>query len=405
MTYDFDEIIERSHTNAFNKSGFRRYIFHAGPDKKFPYDDDEFIRMWVADMEFAVAPEIRQAMKDWIDKKIFGYTYMHEPGYLNAFRAWCRDRYGWTFDPEHVAWSAGIVAAIYQIVEDLVRPDEKVLTLAPSYGPFFGAAEYNHVGFVTSDLKKEDGRFEIDFKDLEEKASDPAVKLLLLCNPHNPTGRIWMPDELECVADIVEETGIWVVSDEIHCDLVRTGLLHTPLGKVMPDYDRLITCMSASKTFNIAGLLFSNVIIRDDAEREQFRKRDKTQGNLNPISIAAHQAAYEKGGEWLAQLKEYLDGNFRFTKEFLDANFPETDFHVPEATYLAWVDMSRVLPDVENLSLFFANNAGVLLEYGNNNFVANAEGYIRLNLAMPRAMLAEGLERMKKAILAHRAGR
>ena len=399
MTYNFDEIIDRRHTNSENVDGWRPYIFHCGPERVFPYKDEEFIRMWVADMEFAVAPEIRQAIIDRVNRQILGYSIVSDDGYYEALRTWCESRYGWSFPKEQLTFSPGVIPALYQIVEDLVKPTNgKVLTMTPAYGFFLHACEYNDVELVTSPLKKENGRFEMDWADFEKKASDPAVKVLMLCNPHNPTGRIWTEDELRRMAEIIEKHQLWVVSDEIHCDLIRTGLRHIPMGKVMPDYERLITCMSASKTFNLAGLLHSDIIIRSDEERARFQARDKNIGAVNPLSIAAHKAAYEHGGAWLEQLKAYVDGNLKLVDEFLKGNIPAARFTIPEATYFAWVDLGDVLPQVADLPDFFANKAGVLLEGGDGLFVGNAKGYVRLNLAMPRAMVQTGLERIAEAI-------
>ena len=399
MTYNFDEIIDRRHTNSENVDGWRPYIFHCGPERVFPYKDEEFIRMWVADMEFAVAPEIRQAIIDRVNRQILGYSIVSDDGYYEALRTWCESRYGWSFPKEQLTFSPGVIPALYQIVEDLVKPTNgKVLTMTPAYGFFLHACEYNDVELVTSPLKKENGRFEMDWADFEKKASDPAVKVLMLCNPHNPAGRIWTEDELRRMAEIIEKHQLWVVSDEIHCDLIRTGLRHIPMGKVMPDYERLITCMSASKTFNLAGLLHSNIIIRSDEERARFQARDKNIGAVNRLSIAAHKAAYEHGGAWLEQLKAYVDGNLKLVDEFLKGNIPAARFTIPEATYFAWVDLGDVLPQVADLPDFFANKAGVLLEGGDGLFVGNAKGYVRLNLAMPRAMVQTGLERIAEAI-------
>ena len=405
MTYDFDEIIERRHTNALNTDGFRGYIFHAGPEKVFPFRDEEFVRMWVADMEFATPPAICDAIKNRVDKRIFGYTMMFDDAYYRAFCGWCERRYGWTFPKEELCFSPGIIPALYQLVEDLIGKEETFVITTPSYGYFLHAAEYNQVPVVCSDLINENGSFSIDFQDLAEKCARPEVKMLLWCNPHNPTGRIWTEEELLQVADIVKKNDLWLISDEIHCDLIRSGKKHIPMGKILPDYPKLITCMSASKTFNMAGLMFSDIIIRDPEERERFMNRDKIAGMLNPLSIAAHQAAYEHCEDWLTQLKAYLDDNFRYVESFLKENFPETHFRIPEATYLAWVDLSRTLPDVEDLPGFFANEAGVLLEGGNSLFVGNAAGFVRLNLAMPRHLLEQGMERMAKAIKAHRSGK
>ena len=397
--YNFDEIIDRRNTNSVNTDGFRGGLFHAGPDMEFPYADDEFIRMWVADMEFATPPEICEAIKQRVDRRIFGYTNLYDGGFYDAFSGWCRKMYDWSFPREELVFSPGLVPAVYQLVEILLTKNEKVLMSTPAYGSFRNAAVYNGVEYVGSDLVvDESGYFTIDFDDLETKASDPMVKLLIWCNPHNPTGRMWTAEELRRVGEIAEKYNLWLVSDEIHCDLIRSGRKHIPMGKVMPDYGKLITLMSASKTFNIAGLMFSDVIIRNKELRREFVRRDKIGGLLNPLSLAAHQAAYEKCSGWLTELREYLDGNFSFLEEFLRENLPEATFSLPEATYLAWVNIGKCIPDVDDPALFFANNAGVLLEGGDSMFVGNAEGYVRLNLAMPRSMVQTGLERMLMAI-------
>lgn len=399
MKYDFDEIIDRRGTNALNTDGFRGYIFHAGPEKTFPYKDEEFVRMWVADMEFATPPEICEAIKERIDRRIFGYTMVSDDGFYNALSAWCREKYDWSFKQEELCFAPGIIPALYELVEQLCpKKTDKVLITSPAYGYFKHAAEYGDRELVCSKLLINDGYFTIDYADLAEKAADPDVKLLIWCNPHNPTGRVWREDELKKAAEIVEKNKLWIISDEIHCDILRSGMKHIPMGKVMPEYDRLVTCMSASKTFNMAGLMFSDIIIRNAQLRESFKGRDKTVGFVNPLSLAAHTAAYEHCGEWLDELKEYLDGNFSFVKAFFDENFPEVGMVIPEATYLAWVNIGKVIPEIENASEFFAYKAGVLLEGGDDLFVDNAKGYIRLNLAMPREIIKTGLERMKKAI-------
>lgn len=405
MTYNFDEIIDRRHTNALNTDGFRGYIFHAGPEKVFPYKDEEFVRMWVADMEFGVAPEILNALRGRIDRRIFGYTGLYDDEYYNAFSKWCKDHYDWGFPQEQLCVTPGIIPALYQLTETLCTKDEKVLVNTPAYGYFVHAAEYAGVGVLTSPLrKKADGTFEMDFEDFEKKCADPACKLVFWCNPQNPTGRMWTEEELRRAGEIMRRYNLWVVSDEIHCDLIRAGLHHTPMGKVMPDYDRLITCMSASKTFNLAGLMHSNIIIRDAEERARFQDRDKNIGAVNPLSIAAHKAAYEHGGPWLEQLKAYVDGNLALVDQFLKENIPGAKFTIPESTYFAWVDLREVLPEVEDLPDFFANKAGVLLEGGDGLFVGNARGHIRLNLAMPRATVQTGLERIAEAIRKEKAG-
>lgn len=399
MKYNFDEIIDRQNTNALNTDGFRGYIFHAGPEKVFPYKDDEFVRMWVADMEFSTPPEVLEAIKARLDRRILGYSYLYTADYYNAFSKWCKDKYDWGFPRKELAFSPGIIPALYQLAEILVGRDEKAITVTPAYGYFLHTAEYNDIELVKSPLLiDEQGRFSIDFEDLEKKCADPKMKLLIWCNPHNPSGRVWTPEELEKVAAIVKKYNLWIISDEIHCDLLRSGLKHIPMGKIMGDYPKLITCMSASKTFNMAGLMFSDIIIKDKATRERFIERDKTGGFINPLSVAGHQAAYEHCAPWLEELKEYLDGNFDFLESFLKENMPEAVFCKPDATYLAWVNLQPCMPDVEDMCDYFANEAGVLLEGGNGLFVGNAQGYVRLNLAMPRSIIKTGLERMKAAI-------
>ena len=400
--YNFDEIIDRRNTNALNTDGFRGYIFHAGPEKVFPYKDEEFVRMWVADMEFGVAPEILDEMRKRIDRRIFGYTGVYDSGYYQSFQKWCLDHYGWEFPQEQLCFTPGIIPALYRLVENLCAADEKGVLNTPAYGYFLHAAEYSKVDVLLSPLKKnEKGEFSVDYENFEKQCADPKAKLVFWCNPQNPTGRIWTREELSKIAAIVEKYNLWIISDEIHCDLVRQGNRHTPMAMVMTDYPKLITCMAPSKTFNMAGLGFSNIIIRDPATRALFKDRDKLFGMVNPMSLTAAKAAYDKGQAWLDELKAYLDGNFAFVKHFLDENLPDAVMNISEATYLAWVDLSKCIPDVEDLPGFFANNAGVLLEGGNGLFVGNAEGYIRLNLAMPQSIIKTGLERMRDAINQH----
>lgn len=403
MKYNFDEIIDRRNTNAMNTDGFRSYIFHVGPEAVFPFKDEDFVRMWVADMEFAVAPEICQALLDRVNKRIFGYTQVYDSRYYDAFSKWCQDRYDWSFPRKELTFSTGVVPAIFQLIELLVKPGEKVLTLTPAYSQFQNGAKYSGVDLVCCPMKKENGAFVMDMEAFEKAAADPKMKLVMWCSPQNPTGRVWTREELSEVARIVEKYDLWIISDEIHCDLLRSGKTHIPMGKAMPDYKKLITCMAPSKAFNIAGLMLSDIIIRDQDLRERFNSRDKNVGCLNPLSIEAHIAAFQHGWEWLRQLQEYLDENFSFVGEYLSEHLPQAEYYIPEATYLAWVDLGKCLPDVEDIPMFFANEAGVLLEGGDDLFVGNAKGYVRLNLAMPRAIIAKGLKRICDAVHKHNA--
>lgn len=393
--YDFDEIIERRNTNAMNTDGFREYIFKDDGSMKFPYKDEEFIRMWVADMEFATPDVVIEGIKERLEKRIFGYTRIFSNDYYAAFSDWCEKRYGWNFEKQHLVMSNGIIPALYELVDYICAEDEKVLFLTPSYAYFKYAADHNNREAVASDLINEEGRYQIDFADLNKKASDEKVSLLILCNPHNPTGRIWTEEELRKIGEIAVKHHLWVISDEIHCDLLRKGKQHIPFAKTIPDYDKVVTCMAPSKTFNMAGLMLSNIIIPNDGLRSIWSA--KHYNFDNPLSVAAAQAAYEKGGKWLEELTAYLDENFSFTQKYLAEHLPEATMEISESTYLAWVDLSRYFSDEEDLPLFFAHEAGVLLE-GGDMFVQNSDGFIRLNLACPRSVLQEGLRRISQAI-------
>lgn len=406
MTYDFDEIIDRKHTNALNTDGFRGYIFHDFEGKKtFPFKDDEFVRMWVADMEFAMCPAIIQAIKDRADKRIIGYSQVFEPEFFQAYNSWCEKMYGWTYPKKEICFSLGIIPALYTLVDLLLGDYDYAIINTPAYGYFQHPIDERHKHAIHNKLKCDaQGNWTIDFDALEKDASNPFAKLLIWCNPQNPTGRVWTEEELRKVAAIVEKHNLWIISDEIHCDLLRQGVKHIPMAKIMPEYKKLITCTSVSKAFNMAGMMFAEIIIRDKGLRDLYIGTTNAYAmNVNPLSIAAHQAAYEHGSEWLDQLKTYLDGNFQFVKDTLDRELPDITFQIPQATYLAWVNMNPYLGDVEDIPDFMANKAGVLLEGGDALFVDNAKGYIRLNLAMPRVIVDKGLQRIVKAVKAHQA--
>lgn len=389
--YNFDEIIDRRNTNAMNTDGFRDYIFHAPPTMKFPYEDDEFIRMWIADMEFATPPEIIDAVRERLDKRIFGYTKIFDNAYYEAFNGWCKKLYDWSFEKEHLVTSNGIVPALYELVDYITNVHEKILIVTPSYAYFKHAADFNKREIVTCDLIEKENYYTIDFDDFEKKAKDDRVTLCIFCNPHNPSGRVWTEEELTRVGKICLDNNVIIISDEIHCDLLRNGKKHIPMAKLFPKSDKIITCMAPTKTFNIAGFMISNIIIPNDKIRSIYQERHYI--TENPLSVVAAQAAYTNGYEWLCELKDYLDENFKFTKEYLAKHLPKAVMQISEATYLGWVNVGAYVEDDENLPLLFANHAGVLLE-GGDMFVRNSNGFIRLNLACPRAILEEGLKRI-----------
>lgn len=393
--YNFDEIIDRQNTNAMNTDGFWDYMFKDTDIEALPFQDNELIRMWVADMEFATPQVIIDAIKERLDRRIFGYTRIFSDAYYQAFVNWCTRRYGWSFKEEELVMSNGVIPALYELVDYICESDEKVAFLTPSYAYFKYAADFNNRESICSDLIYENGHYSIDFEDFERTAADPKTTLFILCNPHNPTGRVWREDELRKLGEICIKHNLWVISDEIHCDLLRMGQKHIPLAKLFPEYDRIITCMAPSKTFNLAGFMLSNVIIPNVAMRNTWLSRHYNFDN--PLSVAGAQAAYEKGEEWLKELSVYLDQNFAFTKNYLAQNMPAAIFEISEATYLAWVNVSAYFDENVHLPSFFAKNAGVLLE-GGGMFVQNSDCFIRLNLACPRAILEEGLKRICDAV-------
>ena len=396
MNYNFDEIINRQGTNAMSTDGFREYLFGGREDLDLPCADEELISMWIADMEFATAPEIMKGIQDRLSQRIFGYSQVFDPKYIEAFLNWTTSRYGWAFEPEHLVTSPGVVPALFDLIGYLCQPDEQVLIMTPSYAFFKHAADYNEIEMVTSDLICEAGYYSVDFEDFRKKVELEKVTLFILCSPHNPTGRVWTTEELKKIGHLCLENNVTIIADEIHCDLLRKGKTFVPLAKLFPDTYQIITCMSPSKTFNLAGFQFANIIIPNEELREKWQHHHLPVEN--PLSIAAAQAAYADGQEWLEQLSEYLDENFIFLEKYLKEHLPEAKFKISEATYLAWINVSAYFEEEENLTLFFANHAGVLLE-GGNMFVANSEGYIRLNLACPRVRLVEGLEKISGAIL------
>ena len=394
--YKFDQVINRTGTNAVSLSGYRGYLFEPDEDLSGKYREKDFIPMWVADMEFAIAPEIIEAMKKRLDHPLLGYSMVADPSYPLAFQKWCKDRYDWEFDTRHLVHAKGVIPALFSLIGHICKPDEKVLIVTPSYAFFKHGVDHNGVELLCSDLIEVNGIYQMDMIDIEAKVSDQKCTLAIFCNPHNPTGRAWSEEELVELGELCLRNNLTIISDEIHCDLMRKDKAFTPMAKLFPDSDQIITCMAPSKTFNLAGNLFANIIIPNDALRKLYS--DNYLPVENPLSIVAAEAAYTNGHAWLAALTDYLDANFQYLKAELTLRLPKAGFEIPDSTYLAWVNVSPYFAEEENLTLFFARNAGVLLE-GGNMFVANATGHIRLNLASPRIRLVEGLERIVTAIL------
>ena len=329
MKYDFDEIINRIHTNSVKYENSRR------EEPELPQD---FIPLWIADMDFACPPEVIKEMHKRLDERILGYSDIIEPAYVQTLSAWMQRHFNWDIREEELVVSSGVVPAISNLIQILSEKDDRVLFLTPSYGPFYTSVVNNGRIPVFSPLVKENGRYGIDFEDMEKKIIEESVKIFIFCSPHNPTGRVWSEDELKRAAGICKKHHVSVICDEIHQDLLRKGIVHIPLAKLYPDEDWVYTCTAPSKTFNMAGNHLANIFIPNKKVKEVWEERYYYLPNA--LSITAAQAAYGQGGAWVEQLKEYLDGNFNYLKEYLNKNLPKIKFEIPEGTYLAWLDMS-----------------------------------------------------------------
>ena len=395
MKYNFDQIINRQKTNAMSVEGYGPYLFNGVSELDIKHKSEDLIRMWVADMEFAVAPQIIDAVKQRLEHPIFGYTGIFESEYLESFLNWTKRRYGWEFNKEHYVNSLGVIPALFNLIDYICKPGDKILIMTPSYAFFKHAADHNGIDIITSKLISTDGHYEMNFEDIADKAAMDEVKLCILCSPHNPTGRNWNTEELKQLGQICLDNQVMIIADEIHCDLLRGTESFTPLAKIFPDTDQIITCMATSKTFNLAGFMFANIIIPHDELRALWQQRNLP--IVNPLSIVAAQACYQEGQDWLDELTIYLDANFQFLKDFLTEHLPEAKYKISEATYLAWVNLGAYFSKEDNPMLFFANEAGVILE-GGDMFLEHADGYVRLNLSCPRSKLEEGLNRMAEAI-------
>lgn len=387
MKYNFDELIDRRGTSSLKHDRARDVN---------PLLPEDFIALWVADMDFACAQPILDAMHSRINERILGYTTLTDPAYFSAVTGWMRRRFGWDAKPEQIVFSSGIVTALYDAVDYFTKPGDGVIVMTPAYGPFLGSIRQYGRTPVFSRLINRDGFYTIDFDDLEQKAADSRNTLLFLCNPQNPTGRVLTEDELRRIGEICFRNNVFIVADEIHADLVRRGQKHIPFLKLFPDEKRAIVCTAPSKTFNIAGNAHSNLFIPDAKIREDWASR-RYGGHFTPLSIVAAQAAYTSGEEWLEQLIDYLDESFRQMQALLQARLPKAVFRIPEGTYLGWVDLRAYSDDEAELNKR-VSEAGVFVQFG-KDFVDNAQCFARINIACPRKVLLEGLDRMCSAVL------
>lgn len=355
----------------------------------------DMIPLWVADMDFKTAPCVIEALARRVDHGVFGYTLVDD-SYYEALTGWFASRHGYDIDSRMVIYTSGVVPAISAIIKALARPGEGVIVQTPVYNCFFSSIRNNGCRIVESPLLREDlspseFTYRIDFDDLERKAADPANTLLLLCNPHNPAGRIWSREELAKAAGICRRHGVRVVSDEIHCELTMPGLAYVPYATVDPSG---VICLSPSKAFNTAGLQIANIVCPDDSVRRAVDRAININEvcDVNPFGVAALKAAYTpEGAAWLDALRGYIAGNYELTREVITRELPGCPMAALEATYLPWIDVSALGIPSEELEEKLKTKAKVWVNCGE---MYGRGGFIRLNIACPRQRLREGLERI-----------
>ena len=385
MKYNFDEIVPRRNSNS--------YKWDSAPN-------DRVLPMWVADMDFRTAPPVIDALERRLQHGIFGYTKVPQT-YFDAVTGWFERRHHFCFHREWTLFTAGVLPALSAIFKALTVPGDQIIVQTPVYNCFFSCIRNNGCEIVANRLVYKNGTYTVDFDDFEKKASDPRAKLFLLCSPHNPVGRVWSREELTRMGKICMENGVTVVSDEIHCDLVYPEHRHLPFASLSEELCyRSITCTSPSKTFNIAGLQVANIHAADETIRKKIDKALNINEvcEINSFAVEALIAAYNQGEEWLEELKKYLLGNYLYLRDFFKKHLPQFPVLPLEATYLVWIDCSvlnmtsaaiaKMLLEKENLLV----NAGTL--YG-----ADGENFIRLNIACPKELLAEGLQKVKNSLI------
>ncbi len=377
MKYNFDEIIERRGTNCVK--------WDESPSA-------DTIPLWVADMDFRVAPAIQEALQRRVEHGVFGYNIVPE-SYYQAVISWFQRRHQWTIRREDILYTTAVVPAMSVVIKALTMPGEKVLILSPAYNCFFSSIRNNGCEVLESPLKRVDDTFEVDWQDFEAKCADEKTTLFLLCNPHNPCGRVWKREELQRMSDICRQHGVAVVSDEIHCELVMPGHTFVPFGTVT---DECVVMNSPSKSFNTAGLQIANIITANATWRRRIDRAININEvcDVNPFGIVALQAAYNESEDWIDELNEYLWGNYLALCQFFAEHLPQFTVCELEGTYLPWVDVSALGIPVDQLCDRLLTEGKVWVNPGTMYGPETGKGYIRINIACPRSQLMEGLRRI-----------
>ncbi|WP_071430829.1 MalY/PatB family protein [Angelakisella massiliensis] len=389
MQYNFDQIVDRSGTYACKLEA----LPEGAPADAMP--------LWVADMDFPCAEPIIKALHERIDRKIFGYTMYESEDASNAITGWYKKQFDWDVAKEDIFFSPGVVPALAVLLRFLTQEGDGVIIQRPVYHPFTNKIIGNGRKIVNSPLLYHEGKYTIDFENLEKCFADPTAKGMILCSPHNPVGRVWTPEELRKVVDIAKKYGKWIISDEIHSDLVRKGVVHTPLLKLAPDYaDNIVVCTAPSKTFNLAGMVLSNIVIPNKEWQKEWNHIVCDQLSIcdaNPFGITAMIAAYTQCDDWLEQVKDYIDGNIQYIKDFVAENLPKAHVADAQGTYLVWLDLNAYEKDPKKLEDLMHNVARVAFDEG-YIFGEEGNGFERINVATPRANVEECMRRVKAAL-------
>lgn len=385
MTYDFDTPTERCNTNSL----------------KWDVAQGE-LPMWVADMDFQTAPEIREAIMKRAEHGIFGYSVIPDAWY-EAYIQWWKMRHGYTMERDWLIFCTGVVPAISSIVRKLTTPAEKVLIQTPVYNIFFNSILNNGRQVLESPLRYDGKEYRIDFADLEEKLSDPQTALMILCNPHNPTGKIWDRQTLEKIGALCSRHHVTVVSDEIHCDLTDPGESYVPFASVSETCRQIsITCMAPTKAFNLAGLQTAAVSVPDEVLRHKVWRALNTDEAAEPnaFAVEAAVAAFTRGADWLDALRDYLYENKKLAEAYIEKEIPDVRAVASQATYLLWLDCSGLIGCGREAAGFLRRETGLYLSEG-SQYGGNGADFLRMNIACPRAVLKDGLERLKNGLAAY----
>lgn len=384
MQYDFDTITDRRSTNSMKWNV---------PEGELP--------MWVADMDFKTAPEIITAIKERAEHGIYGYTEVSQEWY-GAIGSWWKKRHHFQIEKEWLVFCTGVVPAISSIVRKMTTVGENVVVQTPVYNIFFNSILNNGRNVLENKLRLDGGEYSIDFEDLEEKLSDPQTTLMILCNPHNPVGKIWDKETLERIGELCEKHHVLIVSDEIHCDLTKPGSSYIPFASVSEACRRSsITCLAPTKAFNLAGLQTAAVLIPNETIRQKVNRGLNTDevAEPNAFAVDAAVAAFEQGEQWLDALREYLWENRRFAEEYIRNEIPDIKLLPADATYLLWLDCRRIIESSTEFCDFIRKETGLYLSDGNG--YRNGEGFLRMNIACPKSVVQDGLARLKKSIPAY----